>query len=225
VKAVILGKSNSRRITLKNYKPFYGEMSLTDILLEKLVKCLDRKDIFLSCEDAAASAVADKWGIEFIHRDIKYTLIDTNTVDVVRGVCKDIPGDDDILYCSCMDPLFDDYENMLRIWEDVRDTHDSLNVVYPMKKYFLDSNHSPIGFGFGHWHKYSQFIPPVYQISWANEILTRECIDRIGYMVGENPYWYDAYNATVDIDTESDWELAQAIYSYYRDKKCGETSE
>lgn len=219
MKAVILGKANSRRIQLKNYKPFYNDLSLTDILIQKLIKHLDASDIFLSCEDESFRSVAEKWGIQFIHRDVKYTLLETNTVEVVCGVCKDVPGDDDILYCSCMDPLFDDYENMFNVWEEVKETHDSLNVVYPMKKYFLDFNHSPIGFGFGHWHKYSQFIPPVYQISWANEILSRECIEKVRYMVGENPFWYDAYNPTVDIDTEEDWELAQLIYRHYREKK------
>lgn len=218
MKAVILGKMGSRRIARKNYKPFYGDMSLTDILLEKLVRYFDKSDIYLSSEDASAKEVADKWGINFVLRDVKYTLLETNTVEVVRGVCKDIPGDDDILYCSCMDPLFDDYENMFRTWEEVREGHDSMNVVYPTKKYYLDRDHSPIGFGFGFWHVYSQYIPPVYQISWANEILTRECIERVGYMVGENPYWYDAYNTTVDIDNEKDWELAQVIYKYYRKK-------
>ncbi|MBR6400973.1 MAG: hypothetical protein IKS17_07120 [Firmicutes bacterium] len=221
MKAVILGKSNSRRIEMKNYRPFYNGMSLTDILVEKLLKHLDASDIFLSSENADIKAVADKWGIQFIHRDIKYTLLDTNTVDVVQGVCKDVPGDDDILYCSCMDPLFDDYGNMFSTWEDVKGTHDSLNVVYPLKKYFLTQNHDPIGFGFGYWHKYSQFIPPTYQISWANEILSRSCVENVKYMVGEKPFWYDAYNPTVDIDTEDDWELAQVIYGHYRGKENG----
>ena len=217
MKAVILGKADSRRIQHKNYRPFYRGQSLVDILLEKLVRVMGRDGIYLSCEDAAFRHVAEKWRINFIHRDRVYTLLDTNTVEVVRGVCRDIPGDDDILYCSGMDPLFDDYENMLRVWEDARERHDSLNVVYPMKKYYLDQNHNPIGFGFGCWHRYSQYIPPVYQVSWANEILTRDCIERCGYMVGEHPYWYDAYNPLVDIDTEADWELAQAVYKYYRE--------
>ena len=219
MKAVILGKANSRRIPVKNYRPFYQGQSLTDILIGKLLRVLERRDIFLSCEDEAYRRVAEQWGIRFIHRDVKYTLLETNTVEVVRGVCKDVPGDDDILYCSCMDPLFDDYETMFQVWQEVRAEHDSLNVVYPIKNYFLDRNHDPIGFGFGHWHKYSQYIPPVYQISWANEILTRESIDRCGYMVGEKPFWFDAYNPTVDIDTEKDWELAQVIYAYYKGKK------
>lgn len=219
MKAVILGKASSRRVKHKNYRPFYRDMSLTDILLEKLTKVLDKDDIYLSCEDETFESVAKKWGIHFIHRDTKYTLLETNTVDVVRGVCKDIPGDDDILYCSCMDPLFDDYENMFRVWEDVKAEHDSLNVVYPLKNYYLDQNHNPIGFGFGMWHQYSQFIPPMYQISWANEILSRRSIERCGYMVGEKPFWYDAYNPILDIDTEKDWKHAQIVYAAYREQE------
>lgn len=218
MKAVILGKASSRRVPHKNYRAFYQDLSLTDILLEKLTKVMKRENIYLSCEEPEYQKVADKWNIHFIHRDRKYTLLETNTVEVVRGVCDDVPGQDDILYCSGMDPMFDDYENMFRTWEEVRDDHDSLNVVYPMKKYFLDQNHNPIGFGFGHWHKYSQYIPPTYQISWANEILTRECIRQCGYMVGEKPFWFDAYNPVVDIDTEKDWEFAQAVYAFYREK-------
>ena len=217
MKAVILGKAGSTRVKQKNYRPFYGDMSLMDILLEKLTKVMDRNDIFLSCEDVAYKYVSDNWGINFIHRDETYVNLATNTVDVVRNVCKDVPGEDEILYCSSMDPLFNNYSELFSVWDNVKDTHDSLNVIYPIKNYYLDQNHNPIGFGFGHWHKYSQFIPPIYQISWANEILTRKSIETTGYMVGENPYWFEAFNPTVDIDTEQDWELAQILYKYYRE--------
>lgn len=217
MKAVILGKAGSTRVKNKNYRPFYGEMSLVDILLEKLTKVMDKNDIFLSCEDINYKYVADNWGIEFIHRDETYVQLATNTVDVVRNVCKDVPGDDEILYCSGMDPLFDNYQELFRAWEVEKETHDSMNVVYPIKNYYLDQNHNPIGFGFGYWHKYSQFIPPIYQIHWANEILTRKSIETTGYMVGENPAWFEAFNPTIDIDTEQDWELAQILYKYYRE--------
>ena len=217
MKAVILGKAGSTRVKYKNYRPFYGERSLTDILLEKLTRVMKNEDIYLSCEDEQFRSFAEKWGIQFILRDSEFTKLATNTVEVVRNVCKDVPGDDDILYCSCMDPLFDSYEEIFKIWQIKKKEHDSLNVVYPIKNYFLDQNHNPIGFGFGYWHKYSQYIPPIYQISWATEILTRKSISTCGYMVGENPYWYDAYNPTIDIDTERDWELAQVLYKYYHE--------
>lgn len=219
MKAVILGKAGSTRVKQKNYRPFYKDMSLVDILIDKLVKVMERTDIYLSCEDINFKYVSEKWKINFIHRDETFTRLSTNTVDVVRNVCKDVPGNDDILYCSGMDPLFDNYTEMFKVWEIERKDHDSLNVVYPIKNYFLNQNHDPIGFGFGHWHKYSQYIPPIYQISWANEILTRDSIEKCGYMVGENPYWFEAFNPTIDIDTEQDWKLATALYAYYKENE------
>lgn len=217
MKAVILGKAGSTRVQYKNYRPFYNDMSLVDILIEKLLKVMPAQDIYLSCEMEKFRSVAEKWGINFILRDETYTKLVTNTVDVVRNVCKDVPDYDEILYCSGMDPLFNDYERMFKTWEEIKDQHDSLNVIYPIKNYYLDQNHNPIGFGFGYWHKYSQYIPPIYQISWANCILKRESVEQIGYMIGEKPFWYDAYNPTIDIDTEKDWELATILYKYYRE--------
>ena len=89
MKAVILGKASSRRVPYKNYRAFYQDLSLTDILLEKLTRVIRREDIYLSCEEPEYRKVAKKWGISFIHRDRKYTLLETNTVEVVRGVGGD----------------------------------------------------------------------------------------------------------------------------------------
>lgn len=75
MKAVILGKAGSTRVVHKNYRPFYKEMSLTDILLEKLVKVMDRKDIYLSCEVTDFAYVAEKWNINYILREEKYTKL------------------------------------------------------------------------------------------------------------------------------------------------------
>jgi len=160
MKAIILGKTNSVRVRNKNYRPFIGESSLMDIHIAKLVKVLDRSDIFLSCEDEAYRYVAEKWGINFIHREEKYTLITTSNVDVVRNICKDIPYNEEILWTTPVEPLFDEYAEVVDCWNGLdKSKYDSLNVVYPQKRFFLDQNHNPIGFGFGHWHKYSQEIP------------------------------------------------------------------
>lgn len=213
MKAVILGKAGSIRVKNKNYRPFYRDSSLMDILIAKLVKVLDKKDIYLSCEDEAYRGVAEKWGINFIHREEEYTLITTSNVDVVRNVCKDVPGNEDILWVTPVEPLFDEYAEVVNCWKTLdKSKYDSLNVVYPQKRFLLDQNYNPIGFGFGHWHKYSQEIAPVYQLSWSTAILSRRCVDEVSYMVGAHPYWYDCYSDVVDIDTEEDWRLAQIIY-------------
>jgi len=220
MKAVILGKAGSIRVPNKNYRPFYNGCSLTDILLAKLTKVINKSDIYLSCEKGEFRNVADNWGINFIHREEKYTLVTTDNIEVVANVCKDVPYEDDLLWCTCTEPFFDEYDGVLDIWKNIdHKKYDSLNVIYPQKKFYLDQNHNPIGFGFGHWQKYSQFIPPTYMFSFATAILTRECIEKISYMVGKNPYWYDSYSQIVDIDTEEDWELAQKLYKIYMEKK------
>jgi N-acylneuraminate cytidylyltransferase len=114
--------------------------------------------------------------------------------------------------------LFNEYAEILTVWQTLDESeYDSLNVLYPLKKFLLDERHNPIGFGFGFWHKYSQTIPPTYQLSWATTIMSRRCIERISYQVGENPYWYDTYAPIIDIDTEDDFKLAQAVYKLYRE--------
>lgn len=219
IKAVILGKAGSIRVKEKNYRPFYNNESLVDILIAKLIKVMDKNDIYLSCERLEYKNVAEKWGINFIHRDETYTLISTSNVDVVKNVCKDIPTDGDILWVTPVEPLFDEFKEVLDRWNRLdKQKHDSLNVIYPQKRFLLDQNHNPIGFGFGHWHKYSQEIPPIYQLSWSICILSRKCIEEVSYMVGAHPYWYECYSDVVDIDTEDDFELAQIKYQKNIDK-------
>lgn len=219
MKAVILAKSAERLIPHKNYRPFYGELSLIDILISKLIKVLSKEDIFLSCEAEEYRSVCDKWGINFLKRNKVMTTYNISNVDVVASVFKDLPKDEDYLWCTCVEPFFDEYAEMLDVWKDLdKAEYDSLNVIYPMKKFMLDQGHNPIGFGFGHWHKYSQTIPPIYQISWATAILTRECIEKVSYLVGRKPYWYDSYSPIIDIDTMDDFTFAQLSYKAYIEK-------
>lgn len=220
MKAVILAKSAERLIPNKNYRPFYGELSLIDILISKLIKVLPKDDIFLSCEAEEYKSVCDKWEINFLKRDKVMTTYNVSNVDVVANVFKDMPKDEDYLWCTCVEPFFDEYTEILDVWKSLnKDKHDSLNVVYPMKKFMLDQAYNPIGFGFGHWHKYSQTVPPLYQISWATAILTRECIEKVSYLVGRKPYWYDSYSPIIDIDTMEDFVFAQLSYKAYIEQK------
>jgi N-acylneuraminate cytidylyltransferase len=213
MKAVILGKSTERLIPNKNYRPFYGEMSLMDILIEKLINVLPKEDIYLSCEDEKFKSTAEKWDIQFILRDNEYTSYNISNTELTANVCKSVPGNGDLLWCSCIEPFFNEFPQILECWRNLdKRENDSLNVVYPMKKFMLDRHYNPIGFGFGHWHKYSQTIPPIYQISWATAVMSRECIEKINFQVGRNPYWYDSYAPIIDIDTLDDFHFASLAY-------------
>ena len=232
MKAIIPVKDNSTRVPSKNFKPFYGDKCLFDITVEKLSKVLNPSDIYMSCENEERKPLAEAWGINFLLRDKRLTDNNLPFYDFFNGICDQVPGDDDIAWCHATDPLFNSYKECFDVWQNgvevlecgawttksIRKRHDSLVVVYPQKDHLLDDNYNPIGFGFGAWHKISQALPTIYQLGFSLSILTRDCINKNGYYIGKNPYWYHARNKNVDIDTPEDFELAQAMYTYYANK-------
>lgn len=231
MKAIIPVKYSSSRIPMKNFKAFDDDNnSLYDITVTKLLRVLDPDDIYMSCECEIPRLQAEKYGIHFILRDKRLADNDTPFYDVFNGVCDQVEGNDDIAWCQVIDPLFDDYQQCFDIWNDykqcgawsrrnVKRDCDSLVVVYPHKDYYLNHNYEPEGFGFGAWHVKSQLLPKKYQLTFTLSILKRETIKQHGYYVGANPYWHHAHNPRVDIDTQADFEMAQAVYSYFQNRQ------
>jgi len=242
MKAIIPVKASSSRVINKNFKEFYKGDSLFDITAKKILKELKPSDIYMSCEDEKFKLEAKKYGINFILRDPILANNDTKFYDVFNGICDQVPGDDDIAWCQVIDPMFDSYKECFALWNEgepesqslhlfnrykktpLRKTFDSLVVVYPHKDYYLDSNHKPIGFGFGPWHTKSQLLPCTYQLTFTLSILTRESIKKVGYHVGQNPYWHHAHNPRVDIDTNEDFSVAQALYSFFNNNNPQKTT-
>ena len=236
MKAIIPVKYSSSRVPMKNFKEFYSDDSLYDITVQKLLRVLDPEDIYVSCENEVVKHQAEKrYGINFILRDKRLADNDTPFYDVFNGVCDQVEGNDDIAWCQVIDPLFNDYQQCFDTWNNgyeylqcgvwsrrnVKRDHDSLVVVYPHKDYYLNENYEPEGFGFGAWHKKSQLLPRKYQLTFTLSILKRETIKQHGYYVGANPYWHHAHNPRVDIDTQGDFEMAQAIYAYFQNRQIG----
>lgn len=212
MKAIIPAKASSLRVPDKNFRPFFGEKSLVDLVAEKLLKLLDPKDIYLSSEDGSKEAVAEKHGINFLIREPALACNDTPMPDYIKGICDLVPTDD-IAWCQVIDPMFDAYGEAFDMWD--KSDADSLVVVYPQKEYFLNENYVPEGFGFGHWHVKSQLLPVKYHLTFTLSVLTSECVKKHGYFVGANPVWFHASNHHVDIDTMEDFELAQSIYAFF----------
>jgi N-acylneuraminate cytidylyltransferase len=213
LKAVVPAKGASTRVPEKNFRPFAGQKSLVDVTLEKLKCVLHPPDIFLSSEDPQRAELAARHGVGFLHRSTHLADNKTPLVDVIQGVCAQVPGSDDVMWAQVIDPNFDQYAECLALWRQIRDQHDSLVVVYKEQGYFLDSNHIPIGFGFGRWHIPSQNLPDLYRLPFTLSILTRESIREVGYYVGARPYWFEASGLGIDIDTIEQFELASAVHT------------
>lgn len=211
MKAVIPAKNSSSRVSGKNFRPFYENLSLFDIKVRQLLEHFDANDIYVSSEDQSVAEYAEKWNIEFIERDPVLARNETPYASVVSEICRSVPGDDDIAWCHVTDPLFDQYGACIDEWRTARAEHDSLVVVYPMKVYLLDEDHRPMGFGFGPWHTPSQRLPMRYQLGFTLSMLRRDVATTLG-PIGARPHWFHAGNRTVDIDDMDDFRLAQAIY-------------
>lgn len=224
MKAVIPAKASSTRVPDKNFRPFHGDRSLFDLTVEKLLRHLPAEDITMSCEDPARADAARRWGINFHLREPRYVDNYTPQPEVVRAVCDAVEGDDDILWCQLVDPLFDSHGECIERWRTLDASHDSLVVVYPRRYFLLDEHYRPEGFGFGHWHIPSQELPVRYQLPFTLMILRRDVIRRIGYYIGARPYWFHATNHTVDIDTEDDFEMAQAVYAYLMERRSARSA-
>lgn len=215
MKIIIPVKSTSTRVQNKNFRSFWGGLSLTEILLKKLL-FKGANNIFISCDDPSKEALAVEYGCNFLLRDKKLCDNDTHIPDVIRKVVCQIPDDDEIAWCQVTDPMFEDYIGAFAEWELQKNNHDSLCVVYPFKKYLLNHEHMPINFGFGNWHIKSQDLKIFYDMTFTFSILKRESIDNCGYHIGAKPYWYNAFNTHVDIDTMEDFEIASIIYDKKR---------
>ncbi|GLD42924.1 hypothetical protein Mkiyose1665_34240 [Mycobacterium kiyosense] len=213
MKVVIPAKNSSTRVLSKNFRPFYKGQSLFDIKVSQLLLSFAPNEIYVSSEDPAVAQHAERWGLNFLIREPYLAKNETPYPYVVSEICKQVPGDDDIAWCHLTDPLFNDYGSCLTAWKQARLENDCLVVVYPFRGYLLDENHCPMGFGFGPRHVRSQLLPTRYLLGFTLSLLHRKTAVTAG-PIGGNPFWFHATNRTVDIDDETDFVLAQAIYQH-----------
>ena len=79
MKYIVPAKCNSIRVPNKNWRPFYHDLSLVDILIEKLLKCgVDPEEVYVSCESLdRLNQVRDRWKVSPILRS--KSLCDNNS--------------------------------------------------------------------------------------------------------------------------------------------------
>lgn len=215
MKAIIPAKKCSTRVKDKNFREFYKGDSLTDILIKKLLKVLDGSDIYLSSDDESLIELCDKYGINFLKRNTELTSNSTPMSKVITEVVKDVPGTDDIMWCLVTDPLFDAYDECVKIWEGLdKKNYDSLCIVYEYKGYMLDESFKPMGFGFGVDHIPTQNLKSKYMLNNTMFMIQRKAVFDNQYYIGKKPYWFVAKNYSVDIDTEMEFEMAKVLYEF-----------
>lgn len=215
---IVPAKACSERVPEKNFRPFWKDMSLVDITVQRLLAAgVDPDLLFISSEDEGRVEVADAWGVGFHHRSARLADNDTPLTDWIRGTVADLRAhapNADVIWAQVCNPFFDEYATCFDHWEKFRHTsRDSLVIRHPQKRYLMGPDGLPIGWGWGSWHRKSQRLPVTYQFTWCLSILKPWSVDNVGYHIGADPLWFDSHGPAIDIDTEEDFEIARQLFA------------
>jgi len=219
LKVIIPLKTNSERIKNKNLRLFYNNQSLFDIKANQLLKVFKGKDILVSSENPEVEKLCENYGFQFHLRDEKLTKTDAKENEIVKNLVEAIDDKEaDILWVQVTQPIFSEFSEIIKIWEKEKQNYDSLVVVKKVKHHLLNEKGNPINFNFGYWHKISQDLDDLYEITWSAFVMSRRLLNETYYQIGRKPYLYETNKPLIDINTIEEFELAKVIYSYYLKK-------
>ncbi len=216
LKIIIPLKTNSERVPNKNLRPFVDGQSLFDIKAQQLLKTFNPTDIYVSSENPDVQRHTDKYGFKFHLRDAALTSRNTRENQLVKSIVDTIPGRPDIMWCQVTQPLFDEFPQLMDAYRNLDERHDSICVVKKHRHHLLDERGNPVNFNFGYWHKISQDLPKLYEVTWAAFIMKRDMLEQAWYQIGRNPYLFETTCPLVDIDEVSDFEIASLLYRHYK---------
>jgi N-acylneuraminate cytidylyltransferase len=218
LKIVIPLKTNSERIENKNLRKFSGTDSLFDIKARQLLPVFEPGDVYVSSENPQVESIVQQYGFNFHLRDFALTKSTAKENQIVKSIIDTIPGKPDIMWVQVTQPLFHEFQKILDIWHELDNSYDSLAVVKKIRHHILDERGNPVNFNFGYWHKISQDLPNLYEVTWAAFIMRREMLEQAYYQIGRKPYLYQTDSPLVDINEPVEFEMASILYDHYNSR-------
>lgn len=216
IKVAIPLKTNSERIENKNLRSFVGADSLFDIKAKQLLKVFKPHDIYVSSENPIVGEIIKRYGFNFHLRDISLTKSNARENQIVKTITDAIEDKNcDVMWVQVTQPLFNEFEKIINVWQNIDSAYDSLAVVKKISHHILDEKGNPVNFNFGYWHKISQDLPKLFEVTWSAFIMKREMLDEAHYQIGRNPYLYETSAPLIDINNIIEFEVAQILYKYY----------
>ena len=216
IKVAIPLKTNSELIENKNLRSFVGADSLFDIKAKQLLKVFKPHDIYVSSENPIVGEIIKRYGFNFHLRDISLTKSNARENQIVKTITDAIEDKNcDVMWVQVTQPLFNEFEKIINVWQNIDSAYDSLAVVKKISHHILDEKGNPVNFNFGYWHKISQDLPKLFEVTWSAFIMKREMLDEAHYQIGRNPYLYETSAPLIDINNIIEFEVAQILYKYY----------
>ena len=218
ITALIPVRAGSRRLKNKNILPF-GDSNLLIHKIRQLKQVKEINNIVVSSNSDEMLAMAAAEGVGVHRREEQYCdEVSAPFSEVVKNICQNISGDY-VMWAPCVCPLVGPlhYADAIKTYfENIKNkNHDSLVSVTKFKEYLWDENGS-LNYDAGKGHVPSQHLPDMWRIINGIFLAKREDMVAWAYWIGKNPYKYKIdKSAAVDIDDETDFEIAKHLYKTY----------
>lgn len=219
MKVLIPAKACSTRCVNKNFRPFYGDDSLVDLLVEKLRDVgFKAKDMYVATECGnTAMQIRQRHAVNVIIRNMESTYNTTRPTDYLPYMAHKIGGWTELAIAMCTVPTFDGYASCMDQWKHRdRKKFTSLAVAQPAPNYIMmrqGTRMVPISWSFGNMHDVSQDAAELMHNPFAFNIVTRKAFDRYGYYFTPNCIWHIENDFHIDINTTQEFFDAQAVYA------------
>lgn len=214
--AIVPVKDKSDRVVSKNFRPFSEGKSLLETKLIQLMKSGVYDEIYVSSDSPDAQRIAKSLQVKFVERRVQFCNNVVPWSDVIVEVLASIPeaGDCVISWCHVTSPTFDLYSDAIKAYGDaVSKGHDGLIAVNRFSDFLVTSRGRPFNYSWGRWHEYSQDLEPLYRVTGALFMATKDTMMANKYVASLKPYLFECSSFhAVDVDTDFDFNLAKVLY-------------
>ncbi len=220
VLAYIPVKKISTRLPGKNILPF-GDSNLLIHKIRQLKTVKGISDIVVSTDSVEMLKMAEAEGVEGIQRPDDLADESRPYADYIQYLCNVLNGEH-IMRCPVTAPLCPSevYQEAIEIYfEKLGERYDSLTSVVRFQHHMMDEN-GPLNFTTGIQHKGSQNLPVWYLIANCMDIEPKVLMKKHAFQYGPRVYKYEVNSVfATDIDVKEDYDIACAIYKYWKGKK------
>lgn len=215
---VIPARKGSKRLPGKNYKQLNGK-PLIAYSIEYALENVSVEDILVSTDDPEIVKVANKYQVMVLDRPARLSQDDTSTAEVLQHVAHTVQKS--YRYLALLQPtnpmrpkhLFEQCYNKLKNAKG-----DSSLCVSTNKRKLGEIKHTVFNPSTYHFGQRSQDLSPLFYENGLLYISTFELIKK-GQILSEKPIAVvvDHPFATIDIDSELDFDWAELILNKYDD--------
>jgi len=209
---IALVRLESERCPAKCLRPFYNDLSITDIFAQKFSS---RPDVYLAARDKPFEDIATKYNIEFLERD--RSSVEGETLAEVYNFIESLPYEyicvvnvcTPLLKAETVDAAIQAFKNSdCYSLELIVETHDVL----------FDSTKRPVSTDAAIPN--SKVRQALYYASNGLVIFSKERVVKTGkyfesYEPGDPLLLPSSLLESLDIDTEEQFEIARACYAYF----------